>query len=216
MSKYQVMIDALETRTMLSDTPNPQLAADTEQYKADSIKLAADTAANNLTLKNDKAAVDAAVKALAAAQAPLTAKLKLDDTTWANVLKADRAAITAAENAARPVLLADQKKILADKGNLDALRADNEKLTADAAYVNTVMEPLRGKLASDLAARTAALAADRDAISALTKNDHTVSEAKSKMEADRKAGEELLKADRAAVNADLLKIKNDTKKPNAK
>jgi len=47
MSQSFVMIDALESRTLLSDTPGTQLAVDQAQYKVDSAKLAADTAANN-------------------------------------------------------------------------------------------------------------------------------------------------------------------------
>lgn len=43
-----------------------------------------------------------------------------------------------------------------------------------------------------------------------------VSDAKQKMDADRKAGEALLKADQNALNADALKLKNDTKKPSVK
>jgi hypothetical protein len=209
MTARFMMIDALESRTLLTGTPNPLVVADTIQLQADTAKLKADTAQCAALLKADKAAVDAATRALNSVLEPRKGKLKIDEATWTKTLKADAAAITAAENAARPKITADLKKIAADKAGSEQLAADKAKLEADQAYVKSVMDPLRAKYMSDTDAMKTALAADHAAIDAVDAS--AIAAAKLKLQGDSKECEALLKSDNAAIKYDQEKLKKDTK-----
>lgn len=212
MNHPTMTVDALESRTLFSGTPNPLVVADLAQLKTDVAKLQADQGANWTTLNNDKQAVDATLKALAGQLDTLKAQCKADESTWKTVLAADFAALKAAEDAARPVIAADLLKVAGDPDGSDARKADLAQLEADRAALKASMAPLRAKFADDTSAMKAALAADRDAVNNLLNSDPAYTAAKAKLAADQKAGEALLKADRATIKADEDRIKQDAKK----
>ena len=128
--------EVLEARTFLSANPanlslNAAVRSDQIQIRADLLKFKSDALSKFATLLKDVAAIRTDDLKSATTVTPLVAKFRADIKAMWTQLKADR--LTERQNvlADESVIVGDLKKILLDRGNTTAEKADHAQLRTD-------------------------------------------------------------------------------------
>ncbi|HVT83051.1 MAG TPA: hypothetical protein VHM90_20605, partial [Phycisphaerae bacterium] len=122
-----LMLEALESRTLLSGTmqpyplapiasASPAVQADLQRINTDQQKLQADLKSLQPTLKADQQALTTAISALSGLLDPLRAKYQADSHTWRAAVQTDLAALSDAQSAGdAAAVAAQQAKLQADR-----------------------------------------------------------------------------------------------------
>lgn len=213
-----VMIEGLESRTLMSATPapmlfNPVVRADRAVIRADLARFRADIFANGQRLMNDTRAIK---KNIAPGDTSLTAPLQTlhtDVQTMRVALLEDR--LTEAANALRDesVIKLDILQIIRDRKNATAEVTDHQKLRADRVTLqNDLVAGLDSRIATRQA-NEATIAADAAAIVTAASTDAmatpALQAAVSKFATDRVAALNALTGDLQAIAAARAKLASD-------
>jgi hypothetical protein len=230
MDRSHVMMDALESRTLLNGAvfggghegpgdlgglprlpanPSPTVQADYNKAVADLGKVNADKTAIAADLLALKTAVEDAKTTLATQLAPLLAQLKTDVTAEQATLKADFLAIQAVYVADQPAIFTDLKNSSMDiaTGNTAKLALDKTQLATDQAKLKTDLADPLAKLKADDAAADALVDADQQAIHDLIYSLPAVQKAQDQLAADQA----LYTTDLKAFVADRTQLLKDIK-----
>jgi hypothetical protein len=187
MDRSHAMMDALESRTLLSGStfsdrghddggpaglprlpanPSDTVKADYAKAVADLAKVNADKTAIQTDLAALKTAVEDAKTTLATQLAPLLDQLKTDQAAELATLKADFLAIQAVYVADQPAIFTDFENISMDIAthNTTQLALDKAQLTTDQTKLKTDLADPLAKLKADDAAGDALVDADQKAI----------------------------------------------------
>lgn len=149
MSANRYAFETLESRTLLSATGlyNAAVRADRLQVRADLLRFRADALSASATLLNDRIALKGDDVAAATTVTPLIAKLKSDIGQMRLTLKADRLNEAAVVLADQLLIVGDLRKILADRGNPDAVAADRATLKSHRIQLqNDLIDGLNTRL----------------------------------------------------------------------